>query len=108
MKDPTTAPIKLSLDKPSKRRTRQVCPRCGHSIHRTHRRPLDRLASLIVPLHRFRCSDCGWSGLHVSSSVSQPKITVFKNTTRLALIAAALLLSVLAALLITAVRFPIP
>jgi hypothetical protein len=107
MENPTTAQFEPSPDKPSKHRTRQVCPRCGRSIHRTHRRSLDRLASLIVPLQRYRCGDCGWSGLHVSSNMSQPKIMWFKNTTRLALIVAALVLSVAAAVLITTLRFPV-
>lgn len=46
------------------------CPKCGSSIHRVHRYFLDRMISLVVPVHRYHCSgrDCGWSGLRVSTS----------------------------------------
>jgi predicted RNA-binding Zn-ribbon protein involved in translation (DUF1610 family) len=107
MQNPTPASGKPSHDQSAKHRTRQACPRCGHSIHRSHRRPLDRVASLVVPLQRFRCSECGWSGLHVSSSGRPLSVALTKNTTRLALIVAALVLSVAAAVMITLVRFPV-
>lgn len=43
------------------------CPRCGGPIHRIHRKPLDRLISLYVPVRRYRChnSACAWRGLRV-------------------------------------------
>lgn len=42
---------------------RPTCPQCGADIHRSHRRPLDRITSLMVPRHRYRCDQCGWTGL---------------------------------------------
>lgn len=34
-----------------------------------HRHPVDRLASRVVKMHRYRCpdDDCGWEGLQRSS-----------------------------------------
>ena len=40
-----------------------VCPRCGEPLRRSHRRPLERAASWVVPLQRYRCPECGWSGV---------------------------------------------
>ena len=41
------------------------CPRCAGELRLVHRRWLDRLASLFVPLRRYRCRnrECRWSGL---------------------------------------------
>jgi len=43
------------------------CPRCGDGLHRIHRKPLDRLISVYVPVRRYHCrSDrCGWKGLRI-------------------------------------------
>lgn len=40
------------------------CPCCRGPAHRTRRRSIDRLVSLILPRHRFRCTSigCGWEG----------------------------------------------
>ena len=40
------------------------CPKCGGEVSRIHRRPLDRLRSLVSPVHRYRCYDlrCRWEG----------------------------------------------
>jgi hypothetical protein len=45
------------------------CPRCGSDIHRVHRRTLDRLIGLYLPVRRYRCaySECRWRGLRVGS-----------------------------------------
>ena len=94
-----------SPDPPSRRRARQVCPHCGHTLYRVHRRRLDRLASLIVPLHRYRCNECGWSGLHISARGRPPRAALIRNMTRLALIVAGLVLSVVAAVLISMASF---
>ena len=40
-----------------------TCPACGTSVHRSHRRRLERLTSVIVPQYRYRCPQCGWTGL---------------------------------------------
>ena len=101
-------PLTLSSsDQPSGRRARQACPQCGHTLYRVHRRPLDRLASLFVPLRRYRCDECGWSGLHVSAHARQPREMLLRNTTRLALIATALALTVLIAVLISMIGLPV-
>ncbi|MCD6290876.1 MAG: hypothetical protein J7M34_10275 [Anaerolineae bacterium] len=51
----------------SERLTALVCPVCGGPLHRIHRRPVDRLISLFVPVRRYRCRnrDCRWTGLRV-------------------------------------------
>jgi uncharacterized protein with PIN domain len=36
------------------------CPRCNGSVLRVRRRFVDRLVSLITPVHRFRCRAKGW------------------------------------------------
>lgn len=43
---------------------RPSCPRCKGSVQRIHRHLLDRLKSLVRPVHRFECCDveCGWEG----------------------------------------------
>lgn len=38
-----------------------VCPLCGEEVIRIRRRIVDRLQSLIRPVHRYRCR-CGWEG----------------------------------------------
>lgn len=47
--------------------TARKCPRCGSDLRRIHRRFLDRLLSLFVPVRRYRCRnrDCWWCGLRV-------------------------------------------
>lgn len=47
--------------------TARVCPRCGHGLHRVHRRPIDRLVNMLVPVARYRCRnpECDWRGLRV-------------------------------------------
>jgi hypothetical protein len=39
-----------------------VCPRCGGTTRRVHRKPIDRILSVVVKVWRFRCIDkaCGW------------------------------------------------
>jgi hypothetical protein len=32
------------------------CPKCGDALIRVHRRPLDRLQSVVLPVRRFRCA----------------------------------------------------
>jgi hypothetical protein len=45
------------------------CPRCGGAIHRIHRRTVDHLLSVIVPVRRYHCAnrECGWTGVKVST-----------------------------------------
>jgi hypothetical protein len=45
----------------------RACPVCGHSLRRSKRRPGDVLA-WVLPLRRFRCRNCGWSGLRARPS----------------------------------------
>lgn len=44
-----------------------VCSRCGAPAKRIHRKTLDRLVNVFVPVHRYICSnpDCRWRGLRV-------------------------------------------
>ena len=39
-----------------------MCPSCNSELRRTWRRPVDRFASLFLPLHRYRCCNfsCRW------------------------------------------------
>jgi hypothetical protein len=43
------------------------CPTCGGGLRRIHRRSLDRLISVFVPVRRYRCrnNECRWQGLRV-------------------------------------------
>lgn len=45
--------------------TDRLCPQCGTAIHRVHRRGLDRVVNVLVPVRRYRCDnrECRWSGL---------------------------------------------
>jgi len=54
----------------SSRWTRTVCPLCGSGLHRIHRRRLDRVISLLIPVGRFLCKnpECRWTGLRVTTS----------------------------------------
>jgi predicted RNA-binding Zn-ribbon protein involved in translation (DUF1610 family) len=73
-----------------------TCPRCGQPVRRTHRLFLDRVASLAVPLRRFKCRNCGWTGLRISSHslwVQHPRVMLM----RVALIVLVLLAAVLIA-----------
>jgi predicted RNA-binding Zn-ribbon protein involved in translation (DUF1610 family) len=43
----------------------QKCPKCGEHLERIRRRPLDRLLSLFVKVHRYQCQNhhCQWEGV---------------------------------------------
>ena len=45
--------------------TTHLCPRCGSNLHRVHRRSLDRVLNLLVPVRRYQCDgkQCRWQGL---------------------------------------------
>lgn len=52
------------------------CPLCKTELRRTWRRPVDRFASLFVPMHRYGCGtfSCQWEGnfrIHGASSKGQ-------------------------------------
>lgn len=53
------------------RYTARTCPLCGEDLRRTHRRQRDRIASIYVPVRRYRCRSraCRWSGLRVWTGV---------------------------------------
>jgi len=47
------------------------CPVCGGPALRIRRRFIDRLISLVIPVHRYHCqtATCGWRGnLRVSEA----------------------------------------
>jgi hypothetical protein len=49
-----------------------VCPLCsGLNMGRTIRRPFDHLISLAIPVRRYRCKGCGWTGNLVVSKISR-------------------------------------
>jgi len=50
--------------------TARRCPRCGGDVHRIHRRAIDRLLNLFVPVARYGCKDreCRWAGLRVRTA----------------------------------------
>jgi hypothetical protein len=57
--------------------TARQCPSCGETLHRIHRKPLDRVINwAIAPVHRYVCGnpDCRWKGLRVDtvSSYARP------------------------------------
>lgn len=41
-----------------------ICPACASYATRIHRRLIDRVISLIIPVHRYRCHNyqCQWQG----------------------------------------------
>lgn len=43
-----------------------ACPKCSGPVIRVRRRYIDRLISLVTPVHRYRCHakglGCGWEG----------------------------------------------
>ena len=84
-----------------------TCPKCGAVVHRSHRRPLERLAAVIVPQYRYRCSQCGWTGLRRARrapwhmALRSRKVVITRE--RLVIIVLCVLLAIsLAALLVTA------
>lgn len=42
-----------------------TCPECGRKVSRVHRHLRDRLMSLVLRVHRYRCTspECGWEGV---------------------------------------------
>ena len=42
----------------------QPCPRCAGNLIRIRRRTIDRLLSVVMPVHRYECPHycCGWKG----------------------------------------------
>jgi hypothetical protein len=46
------------------RSARPVCPKCRSGVNRVPRRFIDRLLSLVHPIHRYHCRSfvCGWEG----------------------------------------------
>jgi len=54
----------------------QECPRCGTSLHRIHRTPVDKLVGFVFMPHsrRFRCDnpDCRWTGLRYGRRHTDP------------------------------------
>lgn len=48
----------------NKRNSSKYCPKCKNDdcLHRIHRRFLDRLLSILVPVSRYHCYYCNWQG----------------------------------------------
>jgi hypothetical protein len=53
------------------------CPCCYSRAYRVRRRSIDRVVSLILPRHRYRCGSigCGWEGNLAVRTRSPPKRT---------------------------------
>ena len=58
--DRSPAPGPVVTVKPSN----PVCPECHSSLNRIRRRFVDRLLSLVYPVHRYHCGSfvCNWEG----------------------------------------------
>jgi len=69
-----------------------VCPKCGAAVHRAHRRPIERVVSLVVPLRRYSCHHCGWSGVRVGIHASRVPLSRQQLAVRVVLIVLALLI----------------
>jgi hypothetical protein len=53
------------------------CPQCAGTIHRVHRRAIDRVISLYVPVRRYRCANnqCRWHGLRVGTGHGASRVS---------------------------------
>lgn len=78
----TQTPTQTNTSTRSHTRTsasRQPCPECGGTLHRSHRTVIDRLISFVRPVRRYRCSQCGWSGLLRSHSKGDRRVSGLKT-----------------------------
>ncbi len=41
------------------------CPRCRQSVALAHRKRFDRIVGVALPVHRWACASCGWTGLRM-------------------------------------------
>ena len=82
-------------------RKRLGCPQCGQALHRSHRRLHERAISLVVPLRRYSCHQCGWSGVRVVHRWSRVRAPRQKDLVRAVIIAAGLLLIVIIVIVFT-------
>jgi hypothetical protein len=57
------------------RHPRRMCPQCGDTVLRIHRRVIDRLYSLYHPVYRYQCTslECGWQGNMPQRPQLEPK-----------------------------------
>jgi hypothetical protein len=63
---------------------RHSCPRCKGRVQRIHRHAMDRLLSIVRPVHRYQCCDikCGWEGT-LPAPRAKSDDTITKIRTRL-------------------------
>ena len=74
------------------RRSGNRCPKCSDELVRVRRRAIDRLLSLAVPVHRFRCSapNCGYEFLRTTkTAVAKPHAWLVKLGVPVAIVAGA-------------------
>jgi predicted RNA-binding Zn-ribbon protein involved in translation (DUF1610 family) len=81
---------------PESKHAHYECPQCGHALHRTHRRAIERVVSVLVPLRRYACRECGWSGARVKWS--RPRLPTRQDFTPVVIVIVALLFVMLAAM----------
>ncbi|HZY43194.1 MAG TPA: hypothetical protein VFF70_00460 [Anaerolineae bacterium] len=83
----------------------QPCPRCGSRVHRVHRQPLDRLISIVLPRQRYRCAQCGWTGVRRASGRSNEGHAVGLRRKQVVLIVVLLTLMLVAGVAMTRIVF---
>ncbi|HEY9825730.1 MAG TPA: hypothetical protein V6D19_09805 [Stenomitos sp.] len=57
------------------------CPKCRKKLHRVHRKPIERIISYLIPVHRFICYNhaCRWQGLRLASYKSHPLVVAYRK-----------------------------
>lgn len=50
-----------------------ICPVCSSPINQRHRRLQHRILSIVVPVRRYSCLNCGWKGLKIYQKNSHGK-----------------------------------
>lgn len=102
------APVSAPYGNPtSSGAIRYACPMCKGALMRIWRRPIDRLSSQFVPVHRFRCErfSCGWEGnLRVDGTDKEKKVGFLDRAVSACIAALVLVTSVaLAVMLVVAI-----
>lgn len=76
---------------------RHACPMCKRPVIRIWRRPIDRITSQFVPVHRFHCEgfSCGWEGnFRIDAADPGKKTSVLQRATTASMLVLVLVTSV--------------